>query len=57
MNSHYTIHALSLGDIAVFARSQVEQLQAGRHGKMLYITSVELKEKVIQTLANKAEGM
>jgi hypothetical protein len=45
------------GDIEVFARSQVEKLQAGQHGKTLYITSVELKEKIIQTLANKAEGM
>ncbi|KAF1832007.1 ankyrin, partial [Decorospora gaudefroyi] len=45
------------GDIEIFARSQVEQLQAGQHGNTPYITSVELKEKVIQTLANRAEGM
>lgn len=45
------------GDIEIFARSQVEKLQAGQHGKTLYITSVELKEKIVQTLAKKAEGM
>ncbi|RAR13708.1 ankyrin repeat-containing protein [Stemphylium lycopersici] len=45
------------GDIEIYARSQVEQLQAGKHGKTLYITSVELKEKVIQTLTNRAEGI
>jgi hypothetical protein len=44
-------------DIEAFTRSQVEKLQAGQHGKTLYITSVELKEKVIQTLAQRAEGM
>ncbi|KAH9862833.1 hypothetical protein J1614_010926 [Plenodomus biglobosus] len=45
------------GDIEIFVRSQVEQLQAGRYGKTLFITSVEFKEKIIQTLAKKAEGM
>jgi hypothetical protein len=44
-------------DIETFARSQVEKLQAGEHGKTLYITSDELKKKIIQTLAVKAEGM
>jgi hypothetical protein len=44
-------------DIETFARSQVEKLRAGEHGKTLYITSDELKEKIIQTLAVKAEGM
>ena len=44
-------------DIEVFARTQVEKLQAGQHGKTLYITSVDLKEKFIQTLVEKAEGM
>jgi hypothetical protein len=44
-------------DIETFARSQVEKLRAGEHGKRLYITSDELKEKIIQTLAVKAEGM
>ncbi|KAF2805686.1 uncharacterized protein BDZ99DRAFT_109722 [Mytilinidion resinicola] len=44
-------------DIETFARSQVEKLQAGEHGKTLYITSVELKEKIVRTLATKAEGM
>ena len=44
-------------DIKTFARSQVEKLRAGKHGKTLYITSDELKEKIVQTLAVKAEGM
>lgn len=44
-------------DIKTFARSKVEELQAGKHGKMLYVTKDELKEKIIQTLAQKAEGM
>jgi hypothetical protein len=44
-------------DIETFARSQVDKLRAGEHGKRLYITSDELKEKIIQTLAGKAEGM
>jgi hypothetical protein len=44
-------------DIEAFVRSQVEKLLAGEHGKTLYITSVELKEKVVQTLSRKAEGM
>lgn len=44
-------------DIETFARSQVDKLRAGEHGKRLYITSDELKEKIIQTLAVKAEGM
>ncbi|KAJ4288061.1 hypothetical protein N0V90_012078 [Kalmusia sp. IMI 367209] len=41
-------------DIETFARSRVEELQAR---KILFITSDELKEKIIQTLAQKAEGM
>ena len=44
-------------DIETFARSQVEKLQAGEHGKTLYVTNDKLKEKIIQTLATKAEGM
>lgn len=44
-------------DIETYARNQVEKLQAGEHGKTLYITSDGLKEKIIQTLATKAEGM
>jgi hypothetical protein len=44
-------------DIETYARSQVEKLQAGEHGKTLYITSNGIKEKIIQTLATKAEGM
>lgn len=44
-------------DIETFARSQVHKLQAGEHGKTLYITKDELKEKIIRTLATKAEGM
>ncbi|KAI1560042.1 Ankyrin repeat protein [Pyrenophora tritici-repentis] len=44
-------------DIEAFARSQVTKLQAGENGKTLYITNDGLKEKIIQTLAAKAEGM
>lgn len=44
-------------DIETFARSQVEKLRDGEHGKTLYVTSDELKEKIIHTLAAKAEGM
>jgi hypothetical protein len=44
-------------DIETFARSQVEKLQAGERGKTLYIDDGRLKEKIIQTLATKAEGM
>ena len=41
-------------DIESFARSKVEELQAK---KMLYVTKDELKERIVQTLATKAEGM
>ena len=44
-------------DIETFARSKVEELQPGKHGKILYITKEELGEKIVQTLARKAEGM
>ena len=44
-------------DIETFARSQIEKLQAGERGKTLYITDDRLKEKIIRTLATKAEGM
>ncbi|KAF2785832.1 hypothetical protein K505DRAFT_330763, partial [Melanomma pulvis-pyrius CBS 109.77] len=44
-------------DIETFARSKVEELHSGQHGKTLYIDSVILKEKIIETLATKAEGM
>lgn len=44
-------------DIETFARSQVEKLQAGENGKTLYVTNDELKEKIVRTLATKAEGM
>jgi len=44
-------------DIETFARSQVEKLRAGEHGKTLYVTSDRLIEKIIQILAIKAEGM
>ncbi|KAF2714347.1 ankyrin, partial [Pleomassaria siparia CBS 279.74] len=44
-------------DIETFARGQIEKLQAGENGKTLYINSVELKEKIVQTLAMKAQGM
>ncbi|EUC44175.1 hypothetical protein COCMIDRAFT_98978 [Bipolaris oryzae ATCC 44560] len=44
-------------DIETFARSRVEELGSGQHGKTLYITSDDLKEEIIQTLAQKAEGI
>jgi hypothetical protein len=44
-------------DIKSFVRSQVETLQRGEHGKTLYVTSENLKEKIILTLAAKADGM
>ncbi|KAF5852242.1 hypothetical protein GGP41_001012, partial [Bipolaris sorokiniana] len=44
-------------DIETFARSQVEKLRAGEHGKTLYVTNDKLTERIIQTLAMKAEGM
>jgi hypothetical protein len=44
-------------DINTFVRIQVEKLQRGQHGKTLYITSEELKEKIIDTLSSKADGM
>jgi hypothetical protein len=44
-------------DIETFARSQVEKLQAGAYGKTLYVVDDRLKEKIIWTLATKAEGM
>lgn len=44
-------------DIETFASSRVEKLQAGEHGKKLYITNDRLKEKISRTLATKAEGM
>ncbi|KAF3010908.1 hypothetical protein E8E13_009917 [Curvularia kusanoi] len=44
-------------DIENFARGRVEKLQAGEHGKMLYITNDEFKEKIVRTLATKAEGI
>ena len=44
-------------DIEAFARSQVEKLRAGEHGKTLYVTSDDLQDKIVQTLAAKADGM
>jgi hypothetical protein len=44
-------------DIEIFARGRVEMLQAGEHGKMLYIANDKFKEKIVRTLATKAEGM
>ncbi|KAF2623301.1 ankyrin [Macroventuria anomochaeta] len=44
-------------NIETFARSQVEKFRTGEHGKTLYISNNGLKEKIIQTLATKAEGM
>jgi hypothetical protein len=44
-------------DIETFVRIQVEKLQAGEHGKTLYVTNDVLEEKIVRTLAKKAEGM
>jgi hypothetical protein len=44
-------------DIETFARSQVEKLRTGEHGKALYITSDDLKDRIVQVLAKKADGM
>ncbi|KAI8937256.1 hypothetical protein NX059_006465 [Plenodomus lindquistii] len=44
-------------DIETFVRSQVEKLLIGEHGKTLYVTDGRLKETIIQTLAQRAEGM
>jgi hypothetical protein len=44
-------------DIETFVRSQVEKLQAGEHGKTLYVTNDGLKDKIVRMLAAKAEGM
>jgi hypothetical protein len=44
-------------DIVTFARSQVEKLRNGEHGKTLYVNNNELKERIVQTLSTKAEGM
>jgi hypothetical protein len=44
-------------DIETFARSQVEKLRAGEHGKTLNITSDDLKERIVLTLSAKADGM
>ncbi|KAH6621900.1 ankyrin repeat-containing domain protein [Boeremia exigua] len=55
-----TIHirvAEITADIEVFARSRVEKLMAGEHGKTLYVASDRLKDYIIETLVEKAEGM
>ncbi|EUC36296.1 hypothetical protein COCCADRAFT_73150, partial [Bipolaris zeicola 26-R-13] len=44
-------------DIETFARSRVEELRSGQHGKTLYIDSDDFTEEIIRTLAQKAEGM
>ena len=44
-------------DIKMFVRSKVDELRAGKDGKVLYVTSDELKETIVETLARKAEGM
>jgi hypothetical protein len=44
-------------DIETFIRSKVEELRSGQHGKTLYVTSDELQENIIETLARKADGM
>ncbi|KAF2738866.1 ankyrin, partial [Polyplosphaeria fusca] len=44
-------------DIEIFARGRVETLRKGEHGKTLYVTSANLTQKLIRTLAHKADGM
>lgn len=44
-------------DIQEFARDRVEKLHVGEHGKRLYVTDDGLKELIVQTLSEKAEGM
>ena len=44
-------------DIETFVRSQVEKLRKGEYGKALYITSDDLKDRIVQVLAKKADGM
>jgi hypothetical protein len=44
-------------DIETFVSSQVETLRRGEHGKTLYVSSADLIQKLIRTLAHKADGM
>lgn len=44
-------------DIKTYVRSQVEIFREGKNGRRLYIDSDELKENIVQTLTEKAEGM
>lgn len=44
-------------DIETFARNQVVKLRQGDCGKTLYVTNNNLEEKIIHTLATKADGM
>lgn len=44
-------------DIRTFARSQVQKLRTGKHGKCLFVKSDELAQKIIETLTIKANGM
>ncbi|KAJ8108903.1 hypothetical protein OPT61_g7845 [Boeremia exigua] len=44
-------------DIKMFVRSKVDELRAGKDGKVLYVTSDELTETIVETLARKADGM
>jgi hypothetical protein len=44
-------------DIETYTRSQVEILRNGKNGKTLHVTSDSLKEKIVQTLTAKADGM
>lgn len=44
-------------DIETFARSRVEKLRKGEHGKTLYVTSADLTQTIVRTLAKKADGM
>jgi hypothetical protein len=44
-------------DIETYTRGQVEILRDGKNGKTLHVTSDSLKEKIVQTLTAKADGM
>jgi hypothetical protein len=44
-------------DIEAYVQSEVEKLRKGHHGKRLHVNSNVLKEKIIQVLTKKADGM
>jgi hypothetical protein len=44
-------------DIETYTRSQVEILRKGKNGKTLHITDDNLKDKIVQSIIAKADGM